>query len=123
MSGLRSGGIAKTIYKIFRIEEWSSAERECRFLGSPDDMRDGFIHFSTAEQLRGTLAKHFSAETEIVLAAIDASMLGEDLKWEISRGLEKFPHLYAPLPLHAVCEATRHTRDRSGEFILPPEIP
>ena len=122
MSERASHGVAKTIYKIFRIDEWLSAEREGRFLGSPDDIRDGFIHFSTAEQLRGTLEKYFAAESEIVLAAIDVGALGNDLKWEISRGGMRFPHLYASLPLDAVTEVTRHARASSGEFHLPPEI-
>lgn len=123
MSDPASGDSVNTIYKIFRVEEWLWAEREGRFLGSPDDMRDGFIHFSTAEQLRGTLAKYFASESEIVLAAIDAASLGNDLKWEISRGGMRFPHLYASLPLDAVSATTRHSRDRSGEFALPPEFP
>jgi uncharacterized protein (DUF952 family) len=113
----------KTIYKIFRASEWAAAQRARQFAGSPDDIRDGFIHFSTAEQLRGTLAKYFVAESEIVLAAIDASALGDGLKWEVSRGGMKFPHLYASLPLDAVRQLTRHARDTSGGFVLPTEIP
>ncbi len=113
----------KTIYKIFRASEWSAAQRARQFAESPDDIRDGFIHFSTAEQLRGTLAKYFMTESEIVLAAIDASALGDGLKWEVSRGGIKFPHLYASLPLDAVRQLTRHARDTSGGFVLPAEIP
>ena len=123
MSDLTTGGDVKTIYKIFRVSEWSAAEMMCQFAGSPDDIKDGFIHFSTAEQLRGTLAKYFAAESEIVLAAIDAGVLGDDLKWEASRGGMKFPHLYAPLALDAVRQLTRHARDKSGNFALPADIP
>ena len=32
------------------------------FAGSADDLRDGFIHLSTREQLAGTIAKHFAAK-------------------------------------------------------------
>ncbi len=123
MNDFISGGGVKTIYKIFCASEWSAAQRARQFAGSPDDIRDGFIHFSTAEQLRGTLAKYFMAESEIVLAAIDASALGDGLKWEVSRGGMKFPHLYASLPLDAVRQLTRHARDTSGGFVLPAEIP
>ena len=123
MSDRAGAGGAKTIFKIFRVDEWSSAQREGRFLGSPDDIRDGFIHFSTAEQLRGTLEKYFSAEREIILAEVDVIKLGGDLKWEVSRGGAKFPHLYAPLSLDSVSEATRHARNSSGDFVLPSEIP
>ena len=49
-----------TIYKILRATDWHDAERDGMFRGSPDDRRDGFIHFSTAEQTPGTYEKYFS---------------------------------------------------------------
>ena len=65
-------------------------------------MRDGFIHFSTAEQLAETAAKHFAGQTDLVLVAVDGDTLGALLKWEPSRGGALFPHLYAALPITAV---------------------
>ena len=91
-----------TIYKILRAAEWQEAERDGRFRGSPDDRRDGFIHFSTAEQTPGTYEKYFSGMPGLMLAAIDAGALGTALKWEPSRGGALFPHLYGDLPLTAV---------------------
>jgi uncharacterized protein (DUF952 family) len=91
-----------TIYKIFRAEEWQTAQRDGVFRGSSDDRRDGFIHFSTAEQTLGTYERYFAGQDGVVLAAIDADVLGAALKWEPSRGGALFPHLYADLPLSAV---------------------
>ena len=122
MSNFSSGDENKTIYKIFRTDEWSAAESLSAFAGSPDDIRDGFIHFSTAEQLRGTLKKYFADESEIVLVFFDAQALGADLKWEVSRAGMKFPHLYASLSLDAAQQVTRLVRDSLGDFILPSEI-
>ncbi len=65
-----------TIYKILRAAEWQEAERDGAFRGSPDDKRDGFIHFSTAEQTPGTYEKYFSGEPGLMLAAIDARRTG-----------------------------------------------
>ncbi len=90
------------IYKICRRDEWSAAERERVFRGSPDDLRDGFIHFSTAEQTPGTFEKYFAGESGLVLVAVDARELGPALKWEPSRGGALFPHLYGELGLDAV---------------------
>jgi uncharacterized protein (DUF952 family) len=90
------------IYKILRAAEWQEAERDGVFRGSPDDKRDGFIHFSTAEQTAVTYEKYFAGQPGLVLAAIEAEALGEALKWEPSRGGALFPHLYADLPLPAV---------------------
>jgi uncharacterized protein (DUF952 family) len=91
-----------TIYKILRAAEWQEAERDGVFRGSPDDRRDGFIHFSTAGQTPGTYEKYFSDTPGLVLAAINATALGAALKWEPSRGGALFPHLYGDLPLTAV---------------------
>jgi uncharacterized protein (DUF952 family) len=91
-----------TIYKICRPDEWAAAGRARVFCGSPDDRRDGFIHFSTAAQVPGTLEKYFSGEPGLVLIAVDAGRLGAALKWEPSRGGALFPHLYGDLSLDAV---------------------
>jgi uncharacterized protein (DUF952 family) len=91
-----------TVYKICRAEEWAAAERDGVFRGSPDDQRDGFIHFSTAAQVPGTVEKYFTGQSELVLIAINADTLGAALKWEPSRGGALFPHLYGDLSLAAV---------------------
>jgi uncharacterized protein (DUF952 family) len=66
------------------------------------DLADGFIHFSTAAQVRETAARHFAGQTGLVLIAVEAGALGSFLRWEPSRGGDLFPHLYGPLPLAAV---------------------
>lgn len=88
-----------TIYKVLRAPEWQSARAAGRFSGSSDDRRDGFIHFSTAEQLPGTLERHFAGERDLELLAVPARALGDALRWETSRGGALFPHLYGPLRL------------------------
>jgi uncharacterized protein (DUF952 family) len=92
-----------SIYKIVPRRLWSEAITTGTFLGSPLDMADGFIHFSTALQVRETAAKHFAGVADLVLVAVPASVLGTALKWEPSRGGDLFPHLYSPLPVeHAL---------------------
>lgn len=94
--------MAKLIYKICPASMWQTAEREGMFHGAPVDLADGFIHFSTAEQVRETAAKHFSGQNDLVLLAVDEDMLGAALKYEISRGGLLFPHLYASLPCNII---------------------
>jgi len=91
-----------TIYKIAPAPLWREAERAGAFTGAPVDLADGFIHFSTAEQVRETAARHFAGQSDLVLAAIDADALGAALRYEPSRGGALFPHLYGTLPLSAV---------------------
>jgi uncharacterized protein (DUF952 family) len=67
--------------------------------GAPIDLADGFVHFSTAAQAAETAAKHFAQEDDLMLLALEADLLGPDLKWEPSRGGALFPHLYRALYL------------------------
>lgn len=85
------------IYKILSRAEWDAAKIEGRFAGSAVDLADGFIHLSAADQAEETAAKWFRGKADLVLLAIEAEPLGEDLKWEASRGGALFPHLYRPL--------------------------
>jgi uncharacterized protein (DUF952 family) len=94
--------MADIIYKICPETLWHAAEKVGRFDGAPIDLADGYIHFSTAEQVRETAAKHFAGQRDLLLVAIDAGSLGNALKWEVSRGGALFPHLYAPLDPAAV---------------------
>jgi uncharacterized protein (DUF952 family) len=90
------------IYKICPRALWQEAERTGAFRGAPVDQADGYIHFSTAEQVSETAARHFAGQTDLLLVAVDATALGPALKWEPSRGGALFPHLYGELSLDAV---------------------
>jgi uncharacterized protein (DUF952 family) len=90
------------IYKICDSQLWSDAERAGIFAGAGIDLADGYIHFSTRDQVAETAAKHFAGQPNLLLVAVAAEALGPALKWEPSRGGALFPHLYGPLPLTAV---------------------
>ncbi len=90
------------IYKIAPEAMWREAEAAGVFHGAPVDLADGFIHFSTAEQVRETAARHFADRPDLLLIAVDAEALGPALQWERSRGGALFPHLYGPLGLAAI---------------------
>ncbi|WP_095198296.1 DUF952 domain-containing protein [Mesorhizobium carmichaelinearum] len=94
--------MSQFIYKITPQAPWREAEASGRFTGAPIDVADGFIHFSTAAQVRETAAKHFSGQVDLLLVAIDAASLGDALKYEVSRGGALFPHFYGVLELKAV---------------------
>lgn len=85
------------IYKLFRPAELATFIAAGQSRGSPDDLRDSFIHFSSAGQLPETAAKHFAGEADIWLVACDDAALGPALRWEPSRGGTLFPHLHRPL--------------------------
>jgi uncharacterized protein (DUF952 family) len=94
--------MAQTIYKILPDALWREAEKSGVFAGAPIDLQDGFIHFSMADQVEETAAKHFAGQEGLLIAAVDAGALGDQLKFEPSRGGALFPHLYGKLDRHKV---------------------
>jgi uncharacterized protein (DUF952 family) len=87
-----------TIYKIVPRALWEAALGNGSFTGSPADIADGFIHFSTGAQVDETAARHFQGVADLLLVAVESDALGAQLKWEPSRGGDLFPHLYGSLP-------------------------
>jgi uncharacterized protein (DUF952 family) len=85
------------IYKILGRAEWQAARAVGRFTGSAVDVRDGYIHFSAADQLGETARKHFTGRDNLVVLEIPSEALGAALVWEPSRGGALFPHLYGAL--------------------------
>lgn len=110
------------IYKICHQGEWGEAERQALYVGSAKDREDGFLHFSTAEQVPGTLARYYAGAADLVLVAVDPAALGGALRHEPSRDGALFPHLYGSLPLSTVRWAKPIIRDRDGGFVLPKEM-
>lgn len=110
------------IYKIFRTPEWEELQHARRTRGAPIDLADGFIHFSAAGQLRETASRHFAGAQGLWLAAVDETLLGDALKWEVSRGGARFPHLYRVLELSEVVWC-RPLALKGGVHIFPDDIP
>ncbi|MBI2585779.1 MAG: DUF952 domain-containing protein [Rhodospirillales bacterium] len=106
-----------------RRAEWCAAAAEGIYRGSSQDVADGFIHFSTADQLRASAAKHRAGQRDLVLLTVDARVLGQALRWEPARGGELFPHLYGPLPVAAVTRVDELPLALDGGHLFPPGVP
>lgn len=110
------------VFKIVKRAHWVAAVEAGLYEGSADDLRDGFIHLSTANQVAGTLARHFRGQDDLILVALSTGSLSGALKWEPSRGGELFPHLYGPLDVALSDDAWPLHRDGDGLHILPAEM-
>ena len=108
------------VYKIVPAVLWREAQAQGVFRGSEHDKRDGFIHFSTAEQAAETAARHFAGQDDLLLVAVDSVALGAALKWEPSRGGALFPHLYGELALNAVLSIVPLPLGADGRHRFPP---
>ena len=112
----------RRVYKVCTAADWRAAVELGTYAGSADDLRDGFIHLSTLDQLAGTLAKHFSGQAELVLLAFDANTLGDRLTWEPSRGGQLFPHLYALLAVSLALSIAPLPAGADGTHSLPGDL-
>ena len=108
------------VFKVCEEDDWESTKNEDFFLGSKADRSDGFIHFSTSEQLEETLEKYFKSKSPLYLLEVKTDDV--ELVWEISRNNQLFPHLYRPLPLNLVSQVYIILMDETGKHIIPEKV-
>jgi len=110
------------IYKIVDVAEWTAAQLVGKYTGSAVDARDGFIHFSSAEQVAETAAKHFADRDDLLIVGIETAVLRDELKWEASRGGVLFPHLYGSFETNKVAFVEKLLLNEQGEHVIPAKV-
>jgi len=115
--------MTRMIYHMCPAETWQEAVRAGTYRGTADDLRDGFIHFSTAEQIAESARRHRAGQTGLVLIAVESARLGDRLRWEKSRGGDLFPHLYGPLDPAEAASVRPLPLCLDGEHAFPPLDP
>ena len=108
----------KFIYKICTKSELKDAKNKEQFKGSKKDLDDGFIHFSSEEQVKGTLKKYYSNQKDLILLKVDTLKL-DHLIWEQASDGNMFPHLYSSLDLSNVVEEFEVSLNDDGSHVLP----
>jgi len=104
------------------LQAWAQAQSSLFFIGSADDIRDGFIHLSAAHQLTTTANKYFCGQADLVLVAFCAGDLSPHLVWEPSRGGDLFPHYYGALPAVAALSVRPVPLDEHGVPRVPANL-
>jgi len=112
--------VTGVIYHMCRRDEWERALAKGEYSGSSQDQADGFIHFSTTEQLFESARRHRAGQAKLVVLGADPAALGAALRWEPSRSGALFPHLYGALPVSAVAWVRDLPLGADGLHILPP---
>lgn len=107
-----------TAYKVLTADQMRDLEAD-RFAGAPIDLSDGYIHLSTQDQLTETVDRHFAGQSDLWVAAIDLTALGDTIRWEESRGGALFPHVYGAMPLETVIAYSPLDRNDDGTVKLP----
>ncbi len=107
-----------TAYKVLTAEQFTALQQG-KFAGAPIDLADGYIHLSTAAQLTETVSKHFAGQTGLIIAAVNLQSLGDQIRWEPSRGNALFPHLYGRLEASHILAAAPLAYNPDGTVQLP----
>lgn len=107
------------IYKVCQQSLFEASLAAGRFLGAPIDTADGYIHFSTAGQLRETLRLYFAGHSDLTLFSVAVQTLGDRLVWEPSRGGALFPHVYGELPMREIAASAAIAVAKDGAVNLP----
>lgn len=84
----------QAVYKILRAHEWREFQSQRHFSGSKDDLKDGFIHLSPADQVERIIKKYFSADRPIYIVKFDNIDFLKRLVWEPASNGDMYPHLY-----------------------------
>ena len=102
-AGASGGGVSEdaVILHITTPEAWAAAQR-AGVLRPPSLDTEGFVHCSTPAQLDTTLDRHFRGHGPLLTLELDPAAVAADLRWEESHPGERFPHVYAPIPVDAV---------------------
>ena len=108
----------KFIYKIIEKDELLKINAKNTYLGSSKDLKDGFIHFSSEEQIEDTLKKYYTNQKNLKLLKVDTLKL-DNLIWEQASDGSMFPHLYSSLDLSNVIDEFELTLDEDGLHKLP----
>jgi len=108
----------KHIYKILNKEDLKKAKSSGVYSGSSKDIEDGYIHFSSQEQVEGTLKKYYSDEKNLILLKVETLNL-DHLVWEQASDGNFFPHLYSPLDLTNVVDEYEIKLNNEGNHALP----
>ncbi|MEM6471820.1 MAG: DUF952 domain-containing protein [Planctomycetota bacterium] len=109
------------VYKIVPSDVWDQAVASGEFRGSGIDLDDGFIHLSSAEQVRETAALHFAGQEGLLLIEFDTDDLGDALRWEASRGGAMFPHVYGSIGV-GLAKWACPMPWKNGTFVFPQDL-
>ena len=85
------------IYHIAHEPDWRTAQGLGFYKGGDAFDKEGFIHFSSAEEIKASTELYYKGMEDLLLIAVFDYKLGTALKWESTRGGKLFPHLYAYL--------------------------
>jgi uncharacterized protein (DUF952 family) len=118
----------KLIYHITTAPAWAKAQSKGE-VTAESLASEGFIHCSREGQLLAVAERFFAGQSGLLVLAIDEEGV---IPWLVNEGpagegdpfaKDVFPHVYAPIPVHAVVAVAGLEQGRDGRFSWPKDLP
>jgi uncharacterized protein (DUF952 family) len=112
------------ILHICTRDEWALAAEEGAH--RPASLAsEGFVHCSDVGTVHLVGNARFAGRTDLVLLVVDPDQVGAPVRWEPGADLPGppwFPHVYGPIPVHAVHTVLDWPTEPDGTFRPPAEL-
>ena len=110
------------IYHITTHTAWQEAKTQGVYQDSSLES-EGFIHCSYAGQIVRTANRYFTGQDNLLILGINRNQTGCAVVDEDLYGAnEQFPHVYGPIPMHAVFDVIPLRCNADGSFSLPSQM-
>ena len=104
------GPLERELFHVALPGDWEAAREDGRYTASTRGRtldEEGYIHCSFADQVAATVTRFYADVDAVVLLRIDPHRLTSPVVVEDLVGAgEPFPHVYGPIALDAVIDAT-----------------
>ena len=102
---------AARVFHVALPDDWVTAQRCGEYTMSTRGRtlaEEGFIHCSFPDQVEGIANRYYADVDELVVLTLDPSLLGSEIVVEepFPGAPQRYPHVYAPIPVSAVVDAT-----------------
>jgi glutathione S-transferase len=101
------------IYHIAEAADWDQARRDGQYTTSTRGRtlaEEGFIHTSQPAQVALVANAFYRDVPDLILLTIDTERVGSPIRYELVPGQDlPYPHIYGPLNIDAVVEASLFT--------------
>jgi glutathione S-transferase len=115
---------AARVFHVAVPGDWAQAQRSGEYTVSTRGRslaEEGFIHCSFADQVEGIATRYYADLDELVLLAVDPSLLTSELVVEepFPGAPQRYPHVYAPIPVTAVVGTVEWRRQPDQPWVSP----
>lgn len=103
---IKSTDAVDPVYHIIAAETWQAVKDDLEYAADSFE-KAGFIHLCRKNQIAAVINRHYQNQTNLLLLEINPLKLKYELKYEMVYENEAlYPHLYGPLNISAVVQAT-----------------